>query len=39
MAWREGDTFEDADGQTRTVEGVAQLDRGRFVELTAERVG
>ncbi len=39
VTWREGDTFEDADGQTWTVEGVAQLDRGRFVELTAKRVG
>ena len=38
VTWREGDTFEDADGQTWTVEGVAQLDRGRFVELTAKRV-
>ena len=38
VAWTEGDIFEDTDGQTWTVEGVAQLDRGRFVELTAKRV-
>ena len=38
VTWTEGDTFEDADGQTWTVNGVAQLDRGRFVELTAKRV-
>ena len=39
VSWTEGDTFEDADGQTWTVEGVTQLDRGRFVELMAKRVG
>ena len=38
LTWREGDTFEDSDGQAWTVEGVAQLDRGRFLELTAKRV-
>ena len=39
LSWREGDTFEDADGVAWTVEGVAQLDRGRFVEVMAKRVG
>ncbi len=39
VAWTEGDTFEDGDGVVWTVEGIAQLDRGRFLELTSKRVG
>ena len=38
LTWREGNTFDDADGQAWTVEGIAQLYRGRFLELTAKGV-
>ena len=38
-AWDEGDTFTDDEGVTRTVRGVAQIGRSRFLELLARSVG
>ena len=37
--WDEGDTFTDDEGVTRTVRGVAQIGRGRYLELLARSVG
>ena len=37
--WDEGDTFTDDEGVKRTVRGVAQIGRGRFLELLARKVG
>lgn len=37
--WSTGDTFTDEDGASRTVRGVSEVGRGRYVELLARRVG
>ena len=37
--WDEGDNFTDDEGTTRTVRGVAQIGRGRYLELLARSVG
>ena len=38
-AWDEGDTFIDDEGVTRTVRGVAQIGRSRYLELLARFIG
>ena len=38
-AWDEGDTFIDDEGVTRTVRGVAQIGRSRYLELLARSIG
>ena len=38
-SWDEGDIFTDDEGVSRTVRGVAQIGRGRYLELLARSVG
>ena len=39
MPWNEGDTLTDDEGVSRIIQGVAQIGRGRFLELLARSVG
>ena len=39
LAWKENDTLTDDEGVSRIVQGVAQIGRGRYLELLARSIG